>query len=108
MSSKNIKANNRDIKYIDKKRYHGEGADELIIEVIKLLSKSVENKINKSEQISAVEKFCLSVAQSTKIKDIAAISLADTIYTYAIGSGYLRVEKGRVSLTQKSKKILHT
>lgn len=99
--------NYRDKKYIDRKRYEDEGAEELIFNVIKLLAKSIENKDRKSEQVSTVEKMCLDVAKTTKIKDVAHISLAETIYKYAIGSGYFRVEKGRVSLTQKSKRFLN-
>lgn len=98
--------NYRDKKYINKKIYEAAGAEDLIIKMIKLLSKSVENKDKKSEQVVTVEKMCLTVAKNIDIKEDEDVSLAETIYKYAIGSGYLRVENGRVSLTQKSKRIL--
>lgn len=96
----------RDKKYIDKKRYEREGAENIIFEMIRLFSKAIAQKDNKSEQISSIQKMCLSVAKTRELKEDEYVFLADSIYQYAIGSGYIRVDKGRIYLTQKSKNKL--
>lgn len=102
MSLNEQNMNHRDKKYINKKIFKNAGEDELILKVIKLLSKSPK----RSEQISVVQKMCLDVAKESDSKEKEYQNLSETIYKYAVGSSYIRVEKGRVSLTQKSKKLL--
>lgn len=96
--------NNRDKKYLDKKRFEREGSDELIFELIQKIKTYFDKNSKKSEQVSVIEKFCFDVVKSKDLKEDDKNSLADTILKYAEGSGYLRIEKGRVSLTTKSKK----
>lgn len=96
----------RDKKYLDKKRYQREGSDELIFELIKLFNQSVQNKEKPSQQVSFVENLCFKISSEKDLKQDEQKFLADTIYKYALGNGFLRVEKGRVTLTQKSKKHL--